>query len=198
MTAYSHVWGEHLTTVLATPGRIPGILNPSSQLPPTSHGVEHHLPTNGRPITAKFCALDTATHVDFEDLEQQGIVRRSRKLFGLSSACGEKIPWYLAAMWRFLAAEPNHAGVKKDCNHHTILPARVDTDVFRLGNSSQTFQHMMDHFILGLDRASCYLDDILVAFPDERSHQRHLQPLLEQLRKFGLVLDLEKDTFGQS
>jgi hypothetical protein len=63
-------------------------------------------------MTAKFCGLDTATHVDFEDLEQQGIVRRSRKLFGLSSAYGEKIPWYLAAMWRLLAPKPHHAGVK--------------------------------------------------------------------------------------
>jgi hypothetical protein len=102
-------------------------------------------------------------------------------------------------MWRFLAAEPNHAGFKKDCNHHTILPVRVDTMFFGLGTVARPFSIlMMDHFILGLDGAFCYLDDILVAFPDERSHQRHLQLLLEQLRKFGSLLNLKKGIFGQS
>jgi transposase InsO family protein len=57
------------------------VLNPSGRLPPTTHGVEHHLPTTGRPVTARFRRLDPVMHAAakaaFEDMENQGIVRRS-------------------------------------------------------------------------------------------------------------------------
>ncbi len=57
------------------------VLNPSGRLPPTTHGVEHHLPTTGRPVTARFRRLDPVMHAaakaSFEDMERQGIVRRS-------------------------------------------------------------------------------------------------------------------------
>jgi hypothetical protein len=59
------------------------VLNPGGKLPPTTHGVEHHLPTSGRPVTARFCRLDPATHAAakaaFEDMEKQGIVRHSSR-----------------------------------------------------------------------------------------------------------------------
>ncbi len=57
------------------------VLNPSGRLPPTTHGVEHHLPMTGRPVTARFRRLDPVMHAAakaaFEDMERQGIVRRS-------------------------------------------------------------------------------------------------------------------------
>ncbi len=57
------------------------VLNPGGKLPPTTHGVEHHLPTSGRPVTARFRRLDQAMHAAakaaFEDMEKQGIVRHS-------------------------------------------------------------------------------------------------------------------------
>ena len=36
------------------------ILNPSKQLPPTKHSVEHHIETTGRPVSSHFFQLDTA------------------------------------------------------------------------------------------------------------------------------------------
>ena len=43
-----------------------------------------------------------------------------------------------------------------------------------------------------------YLDDILVASPDRRSHAGHLRQVLERLRDNGLVLNLDKCQFFQS
>ena len=35
-----------------------GVLNAEGRLPPSTHGVEHHIVTKGRPVTAKFRRLD--------------------------------------------------------------------------------------------------------------------------------------------
>jgi hypothetical protein len=57
------------------------VLNPSGTLPPTTHRVEHHLPTSGRPVTARFRRLDPVMHAAakaaFEEMERQRIVQRS-------------------------------------------------------------------------------------------------------------------------
>ena len=54
------------------------VLNPSGDLPTTTHGVEHHIITEGRPVTARFRRLDPekykAAKTAFAKLEQQGIV----------------------------------------------------------------------------------------------------------------------------
>jgi hypothetical protein len=49
----------------------------------------------------------------------------------------------------------------------------------------------------GLDFVIIYLDDILVTSPDEQSHILHLHRILERLRDFGLMLNLEKCEFGK-
>jgi hypothetical protein len=55
-------------------------LNPSSKLPPTTYGVEHHLRTSGRLVTAKFRCLDLAMHAvakaAFKEMERPWVVRR--------------------------------------------------------------------------------------------------------------------------
>jgi len=61
--------------------QFPGVVNPSKRLPPTSHGVEHHLSTAGPPISSKFRRLDAvklaAAKEEFAQLERDGIIRRS-------------------------------------------------------------------------------------------------------------------------
>jgi hypothetical protein len=58
-------------------------VNPDKRLPPvTKHNVEHHIQVkDGPPITAKFCRLDAeklaAAKAEFDQLEQDGIIRRS-------------------------------------------------------------------------------------------------------------------------
>ena len=57
------------------------VLNHQGNLPPPLHGVEHHLPTTGRPVTARFRRLDPEKHqaakAVFEKMERQGVIRRS-------------------------------------------------------------------------------------------------------------------------
>ena len=57
------------------------VLNADGRLPPSTHGVEHHIVTSGRPVTAKFRRLDSiklaAAKEEFQKLEKEGIVRRS-------------------------------------------------------------------------------------------------------------------------
>ena len=57
------------------------VLNADGRLPPSTHGVEHHIVTSGRPVTAKFRRLDNvklaAAKAEFQQLEKEGIVRRS-------------------------------------------------------------------------------------------------------------------------
>ena len=57
------------------------VLNAEGRLPPSTHGVEHHLITEGRPVTAKFRRLDNTklatAKEEFHRLEQEGIIRRS-------------------------------------------------------------------------------------------------------------------------
>ena len=57
------------------------VLNEEGRLPPATHGVEHHIITSGRPVTAKFRRLDSAklkaAREEFQRLELEGIVRRS-------------------------------------------------------------------------------------------------------------------------
>ena len=57
------------------------VLNADGRLPPSTHGVEHHIVTKGRPVTAKFRRVDStklaAAKEEFQKLEKEGIVRRS-------------------------------------------------------------------------------------------------------------------------
>jgi len=59
----------------------PAVLNTSKQLPPAIHNVQHVIETTGRPISSRYRRLDpqklAAAKKEFEELEKQGIVRRS-------------------------------------------------------------------------------------------------------------------------
>ena len=59
----------------------PAVVNASKRLPAATHGVYHHIETTGRPVAAKYRRLDPerlkAAKKEFDDLEAQGIIRRS-------------------------------------------------------------------------------------------------------------------------
>ena len=58
---------------------------------------------------------------------------------------------------------------------------------FGLKNAAQAFQWLMDTVCHGLETVFIYIDDILVASPDEASHKLHLSQLLERLRDHAQV-----------
>jgi hypothetical protein len=67
---------------------------------------------------------------------------------------------------------------------------------FGLRNAGSSFQRMMDRVLSGLPFAYCYLDDLQIASPDLESHRHHFRCVLERLRSFGLVVNLEKCVFA--
>jgi hypothetical protein len=68
---------------------------------------------------------------------------------------------------------------------------------FGLKNAGQTFQHLLDRVGADLLIVFIYLDNILVASPDVDSHKAHLHAILQRLRQYGLVLNLEKCELGR-
>jgi len=69
---------------------------------------------------------------------------------------------------------------------------------FGLRNAGQTFQHMMDEVMQGLEYCFCYLDDVLVASATQEEHVHHLAEVLGCLQEQGLVLNGEKCVLGVS
>jgi hypothetical protein len=63
---------------------------------------------------------------------------------------------------------------------------------FGLRNAGMTFQRLMDTVLGSLPFAFVYLDDILVASPDEKSHWLHLQAVFSVLQQNGLIVNPEK------
>jgi hypothetical protein len=64
--------------------------------------------------------------------------------------------------------------------------------LFGIRNAGMTFQRLMDTVLGGLSFAFVYLDDILVASPDEKAHWLHLQAVFSVLQKNGLIVNPEK------
>ncbi|MBM3938326.1 MAG: hypothetical protein FJ333_06695, partial [Sphingomonadales bacterium] len=62
--------------------KYPTVLNPSKELPPTKHHVQHFIVTEGNPVAGRYRRLDPdrlrAAKAEFAALERQGIVRRSK------------------------------------------------------------------------------------------------------------------------
>jgi hypothetical protein len=214
------------------------VLNADGRLPASTHGVEHHIVTSGRPVTAKFRRLDStklaAAKEEFSKLEAEGIIRRSsscwasplhmvKKSDGTWRPCGdyrrlnlqsepdcyplpnmEDITGRLAGCKVFSKLD-----LKK--GYHQIPVAAADIPKtaiitpfglfeylrmpFGLKNAGMTFQRFMDQILGGLPFCIVYLDDILVASPDRRSHAVHLRAVLSLLKEQGLVLNREKCEF---
>ncbi|XP_029675867.1 uncharacterized protein LOC115243212 [Formica exsecta] len=62
---------------------------------------------------------------------------------------------------------------------------------FGLRNTAQTFQHLMNSILSGLDFCFCYLDDILVASSNESDHFKHLHTVFTRLKQFGYLFGYE-------
>ena len=68
---------------------------------------------------------------------------------------------------------------------------------FGLKNAAQAFQRLMDGILRDVDFAFVYLDDILIASPDEQSHKEHLRSLFRLLSAHGVAINRKKCKFGQ-
>ena len=66
-----------------------------------------------------------------------------------------------------------------------------------LKNAAQISQQLMDTVCHGLDAVFVYMDDILVASPEEAPHKLNLRQLFERLRDHGLVINVAKCQSGR-
>ena len=69
---------------------------------------------------------------------------------------------------------------------------------FGLRNAGQTFQCLMDQILSGLPFTFVYIDDVLVASTDMKTHLQHMRLVLEIFDKNGLVINPAKCEFGKS
>lgn len=68
---------------------------------------------------------------------------------------------------------------------------------FGLKNAGQTFQRLMDQVCQDLPFTFIYLDDVLIASPDQDSHLKHLRQVLKKFSEYGLVINPDKCEFGR-
>ena len=217
------------------------VLNQDGHLPPSTHGVEHHIVTSGRPITAKFRRLDNiklaAAKAEFQLLEKEGIIRRSNSGWASPLHMVQKSDksWRPCGDYRRLNLIteddcyplPNMADItsslvgatifskldlKKGYHQIPVHPSDVKKTAiitpfglfeflrmpFGLKNAGMSFQRFMDRILGGLPFVLIYLDDILVASPDRKTHAVRLRTVLQALRENGLVLNRGKCEFFKS
>lgn len=68
---------------------------------------------------------------------------------------------------------------------------------FGLCNASQTFQRYMDHIFRDLDFVTAYIDDLCISSKSMPEHIQHLKTVFERLKKYGLVINVDKCVFAQ-
>ena len=70
---------------------------------------------------------------------------------------------------------------------------------FRLKNTAQSFQRLMNSVCKGLDLVFVYIDDILGASKNSVQHKLHLCELFQSLKEHGLFfINMAKCQFGSS
>ena len=62
--------------------------------------------------------------------------------------------------------------------------------------AAQTFQRYIDEVFRGLPFCFAYIDDLLIASPDEASHRQHLHQLLTRLQDYGVQINVDKSELG--
>lgn len=67
---------------------------------------------------------------------------------------------------------------------------------FGLRNSAQTFQRFIDEVLRGLPFCFAYIDDLLIASPDDASHRQHLHQVFTRLQDYGVQINVDKSEFG--
>ena len=67
---------------------------------------------------------------------------------------------------------------------------------FGLRNAAQTFQRFIDEVLRGLPFCFAYIDDLLIASPDETSHKQHLHQVFQRLQDYGVQINADKSQLG--
>ena len=68
---------------------------------------------------------------------------------------------------------------------------------FGLKNTGQTFQRCIDEVTRGLSFCYVYINDVSILSRSKAEHWKHVKLLFKWLPQYGLVINLNKCTFGQ-
>ena len=66
----------------------------------------------------------------------------------------------------------------------------------RFMNADQTFQRFIDEVFRGLPCCFAYIDDLLIASPDEASDKQHLHKVFTRLQDYGVQINVDKSELG--
>jgi len=66
---------------------------------------------------------------------------------------------------------------------------------FGMQNAPATFQHIINHTIVGLEGCAVYLDDVVVYSLTFDDHMLRLRNLLNRLKEANLTVNLMKNEF---
>ena len=86
----------------------------------------------------------------------------------------------------------------EDRYHHALRPVWVRQDAIRSQECCTDFPALYWwsppwHFI---PFCFAYIDDVLIASPDEATHKQHLQSVLTRLQDYGIQINVDKSEFG--
>ena len=77
--------------------------------------------------------------------------------------------------------------------HHGLY--RYTRLPFGIASAPALFQRVMDQILQGMEKVTCYLDDILITGTSDEEHLMNLSEALQRLQNHGVRLKLEKCRF---
>ena len=77
--------------------------------------------------------------------------------------------------------------------HHGLY--RYTRLPFGIASAPAIFQRVMDQILQGMEKVTCYLDDILITGNSDEEHLMNLSEVLQRLQNHGVHLKLEKCPF---
>lgn len=68
---------------------------------------------------------------------------------------------------------------------------------FGLRNAAQSFQRLIHEVVRDLNFVFAYMDDLIIASPNEHEHKEHIRKVFTKLQQHNLSINLPKCQFGQ-
>ncbi len=102
-----------------------------------------------------------------------------------------------AGFVKCLSTDRSRRGVKEVFDYLNTEGTFLLQLLFGVASTPAVLQKAMDQVLLRIQYTNCYLDDILISGPDEKTHLRTLGVVLGLLGEYGLHVRQDKCLFFQ-